>query len=574
MKLTKITVSNYRNLNDITITLNTDCNYIIGENNLGKSNLLSLLTAVFGGKSIDDKDYLDPDKPVDITLEIKLLPNEIGFFGDNFSPDDSSLIRIRYFKLIGEAYPTVVSADTNEAIQIKHLRKMNFMKYETTAVPGKELRIDGQRGAGLLVCGIIERFVNNSEPNLEFLEQEQVSSLIEYINNRLNKIKAFREHSISATFSTNPTEMLSSMLYLSDGERKIDTTGSGVQYLAMASINTLCQIMELYKSKSNPFSDLLYTNDEGEKILPLVLAIDEPEVHLNPYLQRSLIGYYRKILSNGDDEFTELLRLCFGIDGIDGQLIVVTHSTDVLVGDYRNIVRFYRRDDKINAVSGADITLTDSIEKHLLMSFKEVKEAFYSKCVIFVEGATEYGCIHNFAEKLGVSLDDCGICVISANGEKSIKQLRTLLSKFAIPSIAVYDGDVGNREVNDIDFYTVEVCFEVEIVKTLYTNNEIALVKTIVEEIDNNADVTILDEDFVRKPFKKMEMDLNLYAPKRLSDVDEADEVGFCSMYAAWLFVKKGIILGRIVGDIIPVNLIPQCYKDAIIKAKDVAASG
>ena len=54
-------------------------------------------------------------------------------------------------------------------------------------------------------------------------------------------------------------------------------------------------------------------------------------MHLHPYLQRSLVGYYKRILKNEDPEFAELLKFCFGIDGICGQLIVVTHSTDVLI---------------------------------------------------------------------------------------------------------------------------------------------------------------------------------------------------------------------------------------------------
>ena len=93
--------------------------------------------------------------------------------------------------------------------------------------------------------------------------------------------------------------------------------------------------MELYKSKSVLFEDLLYTDSDGKKLLPLILSIDEPEVHLHPYLQRSLIGYYKRILCNKDAEFVDLLKMLFNVDGISGQLIIVTHSTDALIGDYR-----------------------------------------------------------------------------------------------------------------------------------------------------------------------------------------------------------------------------------------------
>jgi putative ATP-dependent endonuclease of OLD family len=36
---------------------------------------------------------------------------------------------------------------------------------------------------------------------------------------------------------------------------------------------------------------------------------------------------------------------------------------------------------------------------------------------------------------------------------------------------------------------------------------------------------------------------------------------------------KKGILLGRIIGDTIPAEAIPDCYADAIRKAQEVAAN-
>jgi putative ATP-dependent endonuclease of OLD family len=429
MKITYVRVSNYRNIDGITVNFHPEHNYIIGENNLGKSNFLSLLNTVCSGKGFDDKDFYDSEKPIEVEMEVKLSPNEQGFFGDNFSPDDASLVKIRYRQTIKEAYPTIVSADSNENIQIKQLRKINFLKYETTSIPSRELRLNTQKGAGLLINGIIERFITSDEETPTFLNNEQVDKLTEFINGHLGKIRSFRDYAIKATVAPNPTEMLTSLYYLSDGDRKIDTTGSGVQYMAMASINILCQIMELYKSKSAPFTEQLFRDNDGKMLLPIVLSIDEPEVHLHPYLQRSLIGYYKRILQNEDAEFAELLKLCFGIDGIDGQLIVVTHSTDALVGDYRNLIRFYKDGNKTAVVSGTTLRFTSANEKHMIMRFPEIKEAFYAHCAVLIEGETEYGCIHSFAEKLGVSLDDYGICVINARGEESIKPLRQLLAR-------------------------------------------------------------------------------------------------------------------------------------------------
>lgn len=576
MRLTCVRVSNYRNIDGITVNFNPECNYIIGENNLGKSNFLTLLGTVCNGRGFDDKDFFDPDKPIEVELELKLLQNEQGYFGDDFSPDDASLLKIRYRQTIREAYPTIVSADSNESIQPKLLRKINFLKYETTSVPSKELRLDTQKGAGLIFNSIIGRFIANGEEPPAFLNSEQVGNLTEFINEHLVKIRSFKEYSIKATVSSNLTEMLASLFYLSDGERKIEATGSGVQYMAMASMNILCQIMELYKSKSNPFEEQLYTDDSGKKLLPLVLSIDEPEVHLHPYLQRSLIGYYKKILHNEDTDFADLLKLCFGIDGIDGQLIIVTHSTDALVGDFRNLIRFYKNGDKTAVVSGSDSTLgfTTAIQKHMIMRFPEIKEAFYAHCAVLIEGETEYGCINAFADKLGVPLNDYGICVINARGEESIKPLRQLLDKFKIPSIAIYDGDVRAGHATDPDkFFTQELCFEIEIVKKLFSTGHTALVRQIAKDVKNNAELIELDVDFVRKPFKKMSIDIAGYVPKKLSDVSDDDEIEFCKMYSAWFMAKKDVLLGRIIGESLPAELIPACYADAIRRAQEVATN-
>ena len=580
MRISKISVSNFRNISGVDVVFNPQCNYIIGENNLGKSNFLSLLATICSGKGFEDDDFFDPEKPIEVSLTVKLKQEEQGFFGDSFSPYDSSLLNIRYTQSINDQYPAIICTDSNESIQLRQMRKLNFLTYQTTSIPGRELRLDTKKGTGLFISTIIERFVNNTSN--DFLNNEAVERLTSFINEHLEKIRSFRDYSIKAAIAPETTDMLSSLYYLSDGSRKIETTGSGVQYMAMASINVLCQIMNLYKSKSIPFSELLYTDEVGNKILPLILSIDEPEVHLHPFLQRSLIGYYKKIMQNRDAEFADLLKTCFDIDGIDGQLIIVTHSTDALAGDYRNLVRFYKNGDTTAAVSGYALrpevgganTIKSDDEKHLIMHFPEIKEAFYAKCAIIFEGETEYGCMHAFAEKLGVSCDDCGIFIINANGEKSIKPIRNLLRLFAIPSISVYDGDVMHKNTSEPNsFYTAEPCFEIEMVKALFSSSKTELVRRIALDLDSKAESTVLDVDFIKKGFAKYGRDISDYEPKKLSDVRDDDETDFCSMYSSWFMAKKGVLLGRVIGEAVPEDCIPKCYCDAIKKAEEVAKS-
>lgn len=573
MRITKVLVSNFRNIDGICVELNQSCNYIIGENNLGKSNFLDLLNIVCTGKSFDDEDFFDQKAPIEIILTVMLDQREWGFWGDNFNYEDPHMVNISYKQIITDAFPTVICLDTNDSIPMKQIRKLNYFKYESTASPSKELKLDAKKGMGMLINGLVENFVNQNG-STSFVNTDRMQELAQYINQNFSCIKGFREYRIGASIATNTSDVVTSLFYLSDGERKIETTGAGVQYIAMASISILCYIMELYKSKSVPFEERLYTDDNGERILPIILSIDEPEVHLHPYLQRSLLGYYKRILSNKDDDFRKLLKECFDIDGVLGQIIIVTHSTDALVGDYRNLIRFYRENGKVSVISGAskDLHITDAKEKHLIMHFPELKEAFYSHCAILIEGETEYGCIQRFADNLSVPIDDLGICVINAQGQNTIKPLRQLLAAFKIPSIAIYDSDVKQgKEQNDTDFFTSELFFEVEIVKKLFKTGNQKLARDIAVELYDKALTEIMDENYVRGYFKKQGLSLEGYVPKALGDVSDNDENEFCNMFSAWFTAKKGILLGRIVGEKLSAELIPDCYKGALLKAQEVA---
>ena len=573
MRIIRVKISNYRNVDGIIVELNPLCSYIIGENNLGKSNFLDLLNTICTGKPFYDEDYYNPQLPIEVTLTVVLDEHEWGFFGDNFNSDNPEIVNICYKQKITDAYPIAICLDTEDNIPMKQIRKLNYFKYESTASPSKELKLDAKKGMGMLMNGLVESFVNQNG-TISFVNDDRMEELAQYINENFSRIQGFREYKIGASVASDASDIVTSLFYLSDGERRLDTTGSGVQYIAMASISILCYIMELYKSKSVPFEERLYIDDKGKRILPIILAIDEPEVHLHPYLQRSLLGYYKRILSNKDEDFQELLKECFDIDGVLGQIIIVTHSTDALVGDYRNLIRFYRENGIINVISGAskDLNITDAKEKHLIMHFPELKEAFYSHCAVLVEGATEYGCIQQFTEKLSIPIDDLGICIINAQGQNTIKQLRQLLAAFMIPSVAIYDGDVKQgKEQTDRDFFTSELFFEVEIVKKLFSTGNQQLARDIAVELYDNALTEILDENYVRGYFKKRGLSLDGYVPKSLGDVSDGDENEFCDMFSAWFTAKKGILLGRIVGEKLSAELIPECYKDALLKAQEVA---
>ena len=97
------------------------------------------------------------------------------------------------------------------------------------------------------------------------------------------------------------------------------------------------------------------------------------------------------------------------------------------------------------------------------------------------------------------------------------------------------------------------------------------IIKQIALDIDNRVSTMVLDANLVKSVFKKMGISVDGYVPKKLSDVDDDNVDEFCSMYSAWYMAKKGILLGRIVGDAVPAENIPTSYSSAILRAQEVA---
>ena len=57
MKITCINVSNYRNLDGLEVHLNPEMNFLVGDNELGKSNFLDLLDIVLNRRSFSRGDF-------------------------------------------------------------------------------------------------------------------------------------------------------------------------------------------------------------------------------------------------------------------------------------------------------------------------------------------------------------------------------------------------------------------------------------------------------------------------------------------------------------------------------------
>ena len=336
------------------------------------------------------------------------------------------------------------------------------------------------------------------------------------------------------------------------------------------ALKILAQIYMKVSSATTNLESLLVYDAKGYKFLPIFISGDEPELHLSPYLQRAVLNYYRQIATNENEEFLALLRDIFKIDGLLGQLFVVTHSTDALVDDYRHIIRLYRDENNmVCAACGVTFNFPKEVEKHLIMHFPEAKEALYARCIIIVEGETEYGSFTGFGKKLGVDFDYFGICLINARGESSISKLQKLFNRFSIPTVALYDRDVEGKyaKAHSNIFYTEEICFEMDFVSYLLAMHKRSIMDAIIKDIIDDAR-PMVTKDMARRGYAKLGITKSQIVQRCLPNISDRKLDDLHIYYFSWFYANKGVIVGRRISQFLDASMIPPAFIAVIERAK------
>jgi putative ATP-dependent endonuclease of OLD family len=568
MKIKRVEISNYRNLDSVIIMLEDECNFVVGENNLGKSNFLTLLNLLFTSRNFKYDDFVDPAKPIEIQLSIKLADVEIGHFQDLFDSDDFTIINILARQENVDDNIVFLHKETNSYIPASTVRCINYIHYDSLRNPISEINFDKGKGVGRFLRNIITQYLTANElTDFTFLDESQMTQLLGAINQKISKVKAFNDFNITAVSDDDIHSMLSKVVVLRDKKgNSLSRTGYGVQFLILVTLSILekLQIIQQQRGERGVFENL----ETHLKSISLLVGLDEPEIHLHPYMQRSLIKYMRSIMSNENSEFSILIKQLFGIDAFIGQIIAVTHSPNIILNDFKQIIRFYSESQTTKVISGEHIVLDFQLQKHLIMSFPFIKEAFFSRCVIFVEGETELSSFAYFAQKMAINFDDLGICVIQARGG-AVPQLIRLATSFGIQSIGIIDRDdkVG-ESTNSKLYYTHCRDFEAEIVSLLDSGKEDVLRKIFLE-YDDKGVTRKFDSGALTKNTKKHGFDLFSEGIK-LSEVLLTDIYKLKAFYLTWFSVNKSAPLGMQIGKSLAENEIPAVYKELIAEAKQL----
>ena len=153
-----------------------------------------------------------------------------------------------------------------------------------------------------------------------------------------------------------------------------------------------------------------------------ILAVEEPEAHLHPVLQRLI---YREVLHNSNTS-----------------VVFTSHSTYIAsVTPLNSIVHIRRIDNSSKIFSTVNLTIGKK-EKNDIERYIDAKrgEIYFGKGIILAEGITEEYFVPAAASLQSTPLDDYGIVVCNIDST-NFKPYVQLLKTLNIPWILFTDGD-------------------------------------------------------------------------------------------------------------------------------------
>lgn len=463
MKITKLTIKNYKSVRDLDLDLSPRINVFIGANNVGKSNILSAMEWLLGPSypmpnRLGRWDFYNGDESLPMKISLTFDDGATLSFDstwyDSYGHEKHGL-NLNGGYVSGDVRDQYISASIGPDRQMREnpassqwtllgrmLKDFNERLYEEkvydenwneiTKADAYKRRMESIRDD--ILFSITDESGTNLMGELKRIMQEETARQLNCSPNDLTiDLNAYDPWNLFKTLQIFVTEQASGV------QMRAADMGMGVQ--ASLTIAILRAYSKLQLRNQTP------------------IFIDEPELYLHPQARRQFYRVIEEVADSGTQVFLTTHSTEFVDLGHFDQILMVRKNYEG--GTYVRMAKPQAFIDDLTARHPHIQTTENEMMLQYQNAFEntgdsqKAAEALFASKIILVEGESESLIVPFCFDRIGYDYIGKGISIVRCGGKNEIDRFYRLYSEFGIPCFIMFDGDSQNRGTAD-EQHTIE----------------------------------------------------------------------------------------------------------------------